>query len=118
METVQVTFILKDGETITVEFKSWIHTKNMKERIALAVDELVAFANTKGGTIYFSVEDKTHAVTGCDSKHDLQGIMESIYDKTRPPLFTDVTDFYYKEKRIRSRFTQMKWEINIQLFKI
>ncbi len=102
MKAEEFELILKDGETITVEFKSWIHTKNMKERIALAVDELVAFANTKGGTIYFGVEDKTHEVTGCDSKHDLQGIMESIYDKTRPPLFTDVNDFYYKEKRIIS----------------
>ncbi len=49
--------ILKAGETITVEFKSWIKAKNMKDRLALAVDELVAFANTKGGTVYFGVED-------------------------------------------------------------
>ncbi|WP_443715123.1 RNA-binding domain-containing protein, partial [Ruminococcus bromii] len=29
----------------------------MKKRINLAVDELIAFANNKGGTLYFGVED-------------------------------------------------------------
>ena len=58
--------ILRVGETDTVEFKSWVKTKNTKERVALAVDELIAFANTKGGTVYFGVEDDTHEVTGCD----------------------------------------------------
>ena len=37
--------ILIELETETVEFKSWIHTKDMRERISLVVDELIAFAN-------------------------------------------------------------------------
>ena len=48
--------ILETEETDTVEFKSWINTRNMKEIISLAVDELIAFANTKGGTVFFGVE--------------------------------------------------------------
>jgi ATP-dependent DNA helicase RecG len=52
--------ILKTGETDTVEFKSWINTRSTKERVSLAVDELIAFANTKGGTVYFGVEDDTY----------------------------------------------------------
>ena len=92
--------ILIDGENEKVEFKSWVNTKNTKERIALAVDELIAFANSKGGTVYFGVEDDTHEVTGCDPKYDGQRLIESIYDKTRPPLFTDISDFMYEGKTV------------------
>lgn len=52
----------------------------MKKRINLAVDELIAFANNKGGTLYFGVEDNGE-VTGCDGNYDLQNIIESIYEK-------------------------------------
>lgn len=48
MTTEEFKKILDKGETNTVEFKSWINTKNLKEIISLAVDELVAFANSKG----------------------------------------------------------------------
>lgn len=40
--------VLSKGENLTVEFKTWIYAKDMRERISLAVDELVAFANAKG----------------------------------------------------------------------
>ena len=58
MTTEEFKKILDKGETDTVEFKSWIKARNPKEIIALAVDELIAFANHKGGTVYFGVEDK------------------------------------------------------------
>lgn len=48
--------ILHKEETDTVEFKSWVNARNMKEIISLAVDELIAFANSKGGTVYFGVK--------------------------------------------------------------
>ena len=44
--------IIAQGETITVEFKSWIKANSMKDRINLVVPELIAFANSKGGTVY------------------------------------------------------------------
>lgn len=44
----------------------------MRERISLAVDELVAFANAKGGTVYMGVEDDG-TVTGCN-RYDAQKI--------------------------------------------
>lgn len=84
---------LAAGESVTVEFKSWIKAKDMRERISLAVEELIAFANTKGGTVYFGVEDDG-TVTGCD-KYDCQKIMESIYDRTRPSLFTEIEVIKY-----------------------
>lgn len=86
--------ILKEGETITVEFKTWIYAKDMRERISLAVDELIAFANAKGGTVYMGVEDDG-TVTGCKN-YDCQKMIEAIYDKTRPSLFTEIEVISYK----------------------
>ena len=71
-----------------MEFKSWVNAYGMKERINLVVEELIAFANAKGGTVYLGVEDDG-TVTGC-TKYDIQQLIESIYEKTRPSLFTDI----------------------------
>lgn len=90
--------ILSKGENLTVEFKTWIHVKDMRERISLAVDELVAFANAKGGTVYMGVEDDG-TVTGCN-RYDEQKIMESIYDRTRPALFTEIEVIHYEGKDV------------------
>ena len=92
--------ILNKGETDTVEFKSWVNAKNQREIVSLAVDELIAFANYKGGTVYFGVEDNPIKVTGCDKNYDSQRIIEAIYDKTRPSLFTEIEDFEYNGKLI------------------
>ncbi|MCC8127713.1 MAG: putative DNA binding domain-containing protein [Clostridiales bacterium] len=100
MTTEEFKKILDKGETDLVEFKSWIKAKNQKEIIALAVDELIAFANHKGGTVYFGVEDKPVEVTGCDKNYDGQRIIEGIYDKTRPSLFTEIEDFEYEGKLV------------------
>lgn len=90
--------VLSKGENLTVEFKTWIHAKDMRERISLAVDELVAFANAKGGTVYMGVEDDG-IVTGCN-RYDAQKIMESIYDRTRPALFTEIEVIHYEGKDV------------------
>lgn len=91
--------ILKIGESINTEFKSWNKVSDMKKRINLAVDELIAFANNKGGTIYFGVEDNGE-VTGCDGNYDLQNIIESIYEKTRPSIFVDPEEIEYNGKKV------------------
>lgn len=91
--------ILKIGESINTEFKSWNKVSDMKKRINLAVDELIAFANNKGGTLYFGVEDNGE-VTGCDGNYDLQNIIESIYEKARPPIFVDPEEIEYNGKKV------------------
>lgn len=98
MTSAELKQILEQGENLKVEFKTWIHAKDMRERIALAVDELVAFANAKGGTVYMGVEDNGE-VTGCTA-YDAQKIMESIYDRTRPALFTDIEVIQYNGKDV------------------
>lgn len=100
MSPEQFKKILDSGETDTVEFKSWNKPKGMKEIISLAVDELVAFANHKGGTVFFGVEDDPVEVTGCTGRYDCQKILESIYEKTRPQLFAEIEEFEYMGKRI------------------
>lgn len=92
--------ILDKGETDTVEFKSWVKARNMKEIISLAVDELIAFANSKGGTVYFGVEDNPVEVTGCNQNYDGQRMIEGIYDKTIPPLFSEISAFEYEGKLV------------------
>lgn len=93
--------ILSNGETLTVEFKSWVNASSMKERVNLAVNELVAFANARGGTVYFGVEDNGK-VTGCSDKLDTQQFIEAIYDKTRPPLFVEADTLGYEGKKVLS----------------
>lgn len=100
MTTEEFKKILDKGETDTVEFKSWVKARSQKEIISLAVDELIAFANHKGGTIYFGVEDQPIEVTGCSRDYDSQRIIEGIYDKTRPSLFTEIYDFEYEGKLV------------------
>jgi ATP-dependent DNA helicase RecG len=90
--------VLAKGESIDTEFKSWKNTPKGR-RIDLAVKELIALANSRGGTVYFGVED-TGEVTGCDGNYDLQAIIEAIYDKTRPSLFTDAEEIEYKGKKV------------------
>ena len=51
----------------------------------------------KSGTVYFGVEDNGE-VTGCTGNYDLQNIVEAIYDKTRPALFTEAGEIEYKGK--------------------
>lgn len=98
MTTAEFEQVLSKGENLTIEFKTWVHAKDMRERISLAVDELVAFANAKGGTVYMGVEDDG-TVTGCTG-YDVQKIMESIYDRTRPALFTEVEVLRYRGKDV------------------
>ena len=100
MTTEEFKKILDKGETDTVEFKSWVKARSQKEIISLAVDELIAFANHKGGTGYFGVEDQPIEVTGCSRDYDSQRIIEGIYDKTRPSLFTEIYDFEYEGKLV------------------
>ena len=95
MKTLQEA--LKTDESIDTEFKSWIKASNMRERISLAVDELIAFVNCKGGTVYLGVEDNGE-VTVCTGKYDLQSIQEAIYDKTSPHLFTEIEEIEYDGK--------------------
>ena len=46
------------------------------------------------------MEDNPIEVTGCDRNYDCQRIIEGIYDRTVPPLFTEISDFEYQGKLV------------------
>ena len=98
MDIKEFESILNNGENNTVEFKSWVRAKNFKELVNLATDELIAFANAKGGTVFMGVED-SGVVTGCFN-YDVQNFIEAIYDKTRPPLFVEHEEIEFQGKKV------------------
>lgn len=91
------TKIIMQGETKRVEFKSW-NKANKKDLMDTLTNEAVGFANTDGGIILVGVEDDGE-ITGCDN-YDEQNIMEIIYDKTVPRLFTDIEVVKIENKNV------------------
>ena len=86
MDELELLDLIDQGESEKIEFKSWIATPNFKQMIKLCVKEIVALANSSGGYLLLGVEDNKE-ITGC-TNYDLQNIIESIYDRTMPNLFT------------------------------
>jgi len=86
MDSSQLLELIKQGETETTEFKSWGKTQDFKKLIKLCVKEIVALSNSNGGYLLIGVEDD-QSITGCKD-YDLQNIVESIYDRTMPNIFT------------------------------
>lgn len=82
--------LIAQGEGTKLEFKSWIKCHDNKERRTLAAKSAVALANAAGGVFLFGVEDDGQ-ITGCPNAEP-QTVMESIYDMTRPNLFTGAED--------------------------
>ncbi len=64
----------------------------------ILTNEAVGFANADGGIILVGVEDDGE-ITGCNN-YDEQNIIESIYDKTVPNLFTDIEVLKINDKDI------------------
>lgn len=79
--------LIVQGENTMLEFKSWMKCGSKEERRRLAIKSAVALANAKGGYFLFGVEDDGR-ITGCKNG-DSQKLIESIYDGTRPNLFTE-----------------------------
>lgn len=85
--------MLPDRESLTVEFKSEQRRPQSDDEI---VDNVVALANTQGGTLYLGIEDNG-IVTGVSEQHsNINGLAAFIFNKTyrsRPPessLFTNM----------------------------
>lgn len=105
---MEINEIIQRGETKYVEFKSWVKA-NKKELMNTLTNEAVGFANTDGGIILVGVEDDGE-ISGCDN-YDEQNIIESIYDKTIPKLFTDIDVIQIAGKDILKITIQKSQEI-------
>lgn len=84
MNDTELKELIKKGETSTVQFKANVHNE---QSIA---QEMVAFANTKGGKILIGADDKTWNVTGLttDDLRRLTNLLVNAADQhVKEPIF-------------------------------
>jgi predicted HTH transcriptional regulator len=84
MNDTELKELIKKGETSMVQFKANVHNE---QSIA---QEMVAFANTKGGKILIGVDDKTWNVTGLttDDLRRLTNLLVNAADQhVKEPIF-------------------------------
>jgi predicted HTH transcriptional regulator len=94
MNLIEFNKILEQGESSTIEFKRKVSTY---EKIA---KEIIAFANSKGGTILFGIDDDT-TVCGVESeKGEIELIEETCSLYCVPPIKPEISIFNYKSKDI------------------
>ena len=67
MTEQELRVLIAEGESTTVEFKSWVLCPDYKELKALAIKSAVALANAKGGVCLLGVEDDG-TITGVKTK--------------------------------------------------
>src|SRR3989304_9932907 len=88
--------IIPDKESITVEFKSDL--KRLPDRDLIAA--VVCLVNTEGGVIYLGVE-KNSKVTGLHQEHqNITGLTALIANRTNPPISVRVELLMIDNKRV------------------
>lgn len=100
MKTDELAKLIKDGETLTVEFKG-------EKRRQLADREIyetvVGLANAKGGMFLIGVEDDG-TVTGAFPRHgdttNTERLEAAIYNNTVPPVSSNVSLVRFADKNI------------------
>jgi len=84
MEALELSELIANGETTKVQFK-----RDVNNAISIS-QEMVAFSNTKGGTILIGVDDKTGEIIGL-SFQDIQRINNLLstaaQDHVKSPVF-------------------------------
>ena len=94
MNLIKFNKILEQGETNKIEFKRKVSTY---EKIA---KEIIAFANSKGGTILFGIDDDS-TVCGVESeKGEIELIQEACSFHCVPSITPVISIFNYKSKDI------------------
>lgn len=89
--------LLSKGETSSIQFKSNISNEHS------VAQEMVAFANSKGGTILIGVDDKTWDVTGL-TDHDIRRLTNLLVNASnehiKPPLFIETETVIINGKKV------------------
>jgi len=97
MEALEIIELVSRGETSSVQFKSNVHNE---QSIA---QEMVAFANTKGGKILIGVDDKTWDIIGLtnDDLRRLANLLVNAADQhVKEPIFITTETVDVKGKLI------------------
>lgn len=83
---------LLTGENEMVEFKSSFNDE--------VITSLVAFANTKGGTVYIGVNDKSEAKGINVGKETIQSWVNEIKNKTTPSIIPSSEIYMYNDRTV------------------
>lgn len=89
--------LLSKGETSSIQFKSNISNEHS------VAQEMVAFANSKGGTILIGVDDKTWDVTGLtddDIRRLTNLLVNASNEHIKPPLFIETETVIINGKKV------------------
>lgn len=89
---INITNILKQGETETVEFKTTFGKA--------VIETLVAFANSKGGVVYVGVKDDGKVVGVTLAKESLQKWANEIKQKTEPTIIPNIETHIIRGKNV------------------
>ncbi|MFZ0819968.1 MAG: ATP-binding protein [Candidatus Acidiferrales bacterium] len=87
--------LLLTGESETIELKEMLNTKNWEKLAKTAV----AFANTKGGTIIFGVNND-HRVVGCETKGMADWITDILRGRCDPQPHVAMRIVQYEGKSL------------------
>jgi ATP-dependent DNA helicase RecG len=82
MNLHQLEDIIQIGESESIEFKS-----NFNNEV---IESLVAFANTKGGSVFIGVNARNQIKGVQVNPESVQNWVNEIKNKTSPPLLPDV----------------------------
>lgn len=97
MKALELLDIISKGETSQVQFKV-----NVTNEQSIA-QEMVAFANTKGGTILVGVDDKTWDIVGL-TDDDLRRLTNLLVNASsqhvKEPLFIETDTIEYEGKKV------------------
>ncbi len=92
--------LLEEGEGFELEFKRKVSNP---DKIAKA---MVGFANTKGGTILFGVDDD-HSIVGVESEKSEVEMIRNVADfHCEPPVEVDIEIVPYKGKDVIAVFVE------------
>ena len=97
MNALELLDIISKGETSQVQFKA-----NVTNEQSIA-QEMVAFANTKGGTILIGVDDKTWDIIGL-TDDDLRRLTNLLVNASsqhvKEPIFIETDTIEYEGKKV------------------
>ena len=89
--------LINKGETSSTQFKL-----NISNELSVA-QEMVAFANTKGGTILIGVDDKTWEIIGLtddDMRRLTNLLVNASSEHIKPPLFIETETIIVNAKKV------------------
>ena len=83
---------IPENESLTVEFKSSFNIE--------VIETLVAFANSKGGSVYIGINDKRKIVGITLNKETVQQLVNEVKSKTAPILIPDAEVSEFEGKQV------------------